>query len=364
MPPRVEPPLGPPPITVAPRAGMVYVPPGALVVGTPAGERPWRADREPPGEQVMLEGFYIDRFPYPNEEGAIVQTSVTFEEARALCERQDKRLCSELEWERACKGPDNNTYEYGARYDERICETGRPAELRPSGYHAGCQSDFGVRDLHGGPFEWTASSYARGTGDGEMALRGGNDRRGDVVGRCANVEPSSPTKRSPTLGFRCCAGPKNEKVVELAQSFRAGLVPRARFSPEVEASLVGALSADVKADLEQAGHIESHRVWLWRPVANDELHLVAYCGRGRGDARGPRCGLSIARVAPGAVTMLAFVPTGRWVAALHRPGPHEYLWVVGGDTSGSFKRLVRYRFAEVEVGEPSAGAPKNAKSDD
>ncbi|HSC87604.1 MAG TPA: SUMF1/EgtB/PvdO family nonheme iron enzyme, partial [Polyangiaceae bacterium] len=116
------PPLGPPPDGPAPRVGMAFIPPGALVVGTPRDKRPRRPDRELPGEQVMLEGFYIDQLAYPNEEGAIPLTNVTRDEAELLCHERDKRLCSELEWERACKGPDNRTFEYGESYRESTCE--------------------------------------------------------------------------------------------------------------------------------------------------------------------------------------------------------------------------------------------------
>lgn len=355
------PPLGPPADRPEPRVGMSYIPPGALVVGTAPDKRPRRADRELPGEQVMLDGFYIDHFAFPNEEGAIPVTSVTQDEAAALCREQGKRLCTELEWERACKGPDNRTYEYGDTYQEDTCKTGRPAQLVPSGYHVGCQSDFGVRDMHGGPLEWTASEYGRGRDKGEAAVRGGNARDGEVVGRCANAEPLSPGERSGTVGFRCCMGPENEAQVELTMKFHAGLIPRLRFDDEIEKSLIGALPEEARETLMKAGVMKRQRVWLWRPVANEEIHLIALCARGQPAPRGPRCGLFMARVVPGKVQGLAWMATGEWVANLHRPGPHEMLYVIGGDKSGSFKRLVTYRSGDIEVGELSRGVPKRTK---
>src|SRR5688572_10801253 len=86
-----------------PRRGMVWVPEGALVAGTPEGRLPRLADQELAGEQLVLHGFFIDRFAYPNEEGAIPRTGVTQAQAEASCAEQNKRLCTELEWERACK---------------------------------------------------------------------------------------------------------------------------------------------------------------------------------------------------------------------------------------------------------------------
>lgn len=358
----VGPPLGPPADRPEPRVGMAYIPPGALVVGTSPDKRPRRADRELPGEQLMLDGFYIDQFAFPNEEGAIPVTSVTQHEAAALCQEQGKRLCSELEWERACKGPDNRTYEYGETYHPDTCKTGRPAQLIPSGYNVGCQSDFGVRDMHGGPFEWTSDEFGRGRENGEYAVRGGNDRDGEVVGRCANVEAEDPSQRLGTIGFRCCSGPLNQAKLELATKFEAGLIARIRFEDEIETALIAALPAEARETLTRAGEMSPQRVWLWRPVANEEIHLIALCGRGKSAPLGPRCGIFMARMVPGSVQGLAWMSTGEWVANLHRPGPHEMLFVIGGDKSGSFKRLVTYRSGDIEVGELSRGVPKRIKS--
>lgn len=355
------PPLGPPSERPVPRMKMAYIPPGALVVGTPADQRPRRADRELAGEQLMLDGFYIDRFPFPNEEGAIPVTSVSHQEAAALCLEQEKRLCTELEWERACKGPDNRTYEYGEEYRAETCNTGREAALVPSGFHVGCQSDFGVHDMHGGPFEWTADAYGRGSKKGEMALRGGNAHDGEVVGRCANAEPHLPEKRSGTVGFRCCAGPANEARIELSMKFAPGLIPRVSFDDEIEKSLIAALPEEAKKSLKEAGTIKRQRVWLWRPIANDELHLISLCGRGRPRPLGPSCGLFLARLAPGNVQGLAWVSSGEWAVNLHRPGPHNMLLLIGGDQRGSFKRLMSYRSGDIAVGKLSRGGIKPKK---
>ena len=88
-----------------PRKGMVWIEAGALIAGTSPDQLPRIADEEMPGVQVVMHGFYIDQYPYPNESGAIQTTNVTRDEARSRCELIGKRLCTELEWERACKGP-------------------------------------------------------------------------------------------------------------------------------------------------------------------------------------------------------------------------------------------------------------------
>ena len=134
--------------------------------GPNAAHRRRRAAREP----IELAGFYIDEFAYPNEAGAIPKTGMTRDEAAGLCAAQDKRLCTELEWERACKGPSNTTYEYGDSYRAAECTMGRAGRLAPSGLRVACKSAFGVHDLHGGPWEWTASVWRRG-GDSHIGGR-------------------------------------------------------------------------------------------------------------------------------------------------------------------------------------------------
>ena len=163
-----------------------------------------------------MAGFYIDALAWPNEAGAIPTTNVTREEAKRLCEEKGKRLCSELEWERACKGPDNDRYEYGAVYDARPCGAGVPADVasrRPSGQRPACRSPFGVADMHAGASEWTASRWGRGGHDRLGVVRGGNDSAGERVTRFAYGRPMPPGERSAVTGFRCCAGPRNEAEV-------------------------------------------------------------------------------------------------------------------------------------------------------
>ena len=78
--------IAPPEPPPEPRQGMVWIPAGALVAGTPPDAFPRLADEEIPGEQFILGGFYVDVYPYPNEEGATPLTSVSRDEARTLCQ--------------------------------------------------------------------------------------------------------------------------------------------------------------------------------------------------------------------------------------------------------------------------------------
>ena len=98
------------------------------------------ADAEMPGVDVPMSGFYVDLLPWPDEPGAIPTTNVARDEAERLCESKGKRLCSELEWERACKGPSNTPLRVRPRIRRAELRIGASAETssrRPSGDETG-----------------------------------------------------------------------------------------------------------------------------------------------------------------------------------------------------------------------------------
>src|SRR5206468_4085335 len=137
----IAPPWSPEPADEpAPRPGMAWVPPGVLIAGTPLDKLTRAADEEMAGEQVVMHGFYVDVSPWPDEAGAIPTTNSTWGEAREICDKPGKRLCTELELERACEGLDNLTYEYGEAYKPAVCGTGQARSLIPNGFNTGCQS--------------------------------------------------------------------------------------------------------------------------------------------------------------------------------------------------------------------------------
>ncbi|HLV67672.1 MAG TPA: SUMF1/EgtB/PvdO family nonheme iron enzyme [Polyangiaceae bacterium] len=338
--------IGPPPPAPPLREGMVWIPSGALVAGTPRDRLPRIADAEMPGEQVVLDGYHIDVFPYPNEEGAIPLTGVTREEAAAMCAARDKRLCSELEWERACKGPDNRVYEYGDRYRPDRCGTGTEPGLRPSGLRVACRSDFGVRDLHGGAFEWTSSPWGRGTGDRLATIRGGNGTAGEVVGRCAFGRGVPPDTQSRTIGFRCCAGPRNTDEVVLPVRRGRHLESIGRPQKDAAARVLELLPDEARAELRPAGAPGVLRSWVWRPVGNEELFLTSVCA---GPDRNPTCGVLVAREDLGRSTFVAWASSGRTYPSLKMEGDPRDVWLLGFDRQGTYKRLISYAWGRVTV---------------
>jgi sulfatase modifying factor 1 len=338
---------------------MAYVGPGALVAGSPPNSLPRRPDRELPGEQVMLKGFYIDKFAYPNEEGAIPLTNVSLTEAQALCEKAGKRLCSELEWERACKGPSNYVYCWGDKYRADICQLGATILPRPSGMKVGCHSDFGVYDLHGGVLEWTSSPFRRGAAEGRMTLRGGNGIAGELVGRCANAEPADANTRSQEIGFRCCAGPGNAAEVVIAGGRGEVLERIERIDDAQFRRVLGKLRSDEAPELKDQ-KLVVHRGFTWRPISNEQLLAFTACTDG---PQPHRCGLLIGRDPPGQPTALGWAATGFVPSSLHMDERAENLWLLGFDVQGRFKRLVRYQAGLVLIGpkERRVPVPKSKK---
>jgi len=338
--------IGPPEPKPMPRQGMLWIPGGALVAGTPPFELPRRVDQEMPGEQVVLHGYYIDAFPYPNEEGAIPLTNVSQADAAALCAERDKRLCTELEWERACKGPSNQPYEYGDRHRADRCGTGVVPSLRPAGLLVGCRSDFGVRDLHGGAFEWTASRWGRGTNSDLFAVRGGNSTAGEVVARCANAEARPADTKNGVVGFRCCAGEANQAEVDLLVRTGKHLEEFDRIERLRSKRLIAALPEEARSALMRGGAPRLERLWMWRPVSNEELWITAVCS---GIGTRPVCGVLVARDVLDRSEAVAWGSSGLYIASLHQEQNPRDVWLLGGDEVGRFKRRIAYTWGRITL---------------
>jgi|CZKU01.1.fsa_nt_gi sulfatase modifying factor 1 len=169
--------------------------------------------------------FCIDRFEYPNRRGTYPWIGVTWFEAKELCEREGKRLCSEAEWTFACEGDEAAPYPYGYRRDSEACVIDRAwipvdeaalagrtdaralAEIdrlwqgEASGSRAGCRSPFGVYDLTGNVDEWTTSVRP---GERPSILKGGY--WGPVRTRCRpSTRAHGENYSFYQQGFRCCA---------------------------------------------------------------------------------------------------------------------------------------------------------------
>lgn len=169
--------------------------------------------------------FCIDPFEWPNQLGAAPWIMVTWNEAKKLCELNEKRLCTEKEWTFACEGEEALPYPYGYTRNINKCNIDKPWKLYSSlqlvsrgtekcgnelarlwqgdtsGKYSECVSPFGVYDMTGNIDEWTISSRH---GKYPSILKGGY--WGPVRNRCRpSTRNHAPNHAFYQQGFRCCA---------------------------------------------------------------------------------------------------------------------------------------------------------------
>lgn len=194
--------------------------------------------------------YCVDIFEFPNKacELPFVWTSPTY--AKKVCELQGKRLCSQIEWQLACRadpaeGPDTR-YAYGDKLDLSVCHTSRrhrqvadkpctltdaqtawrtcSTDTEPAGSFPQCRSRYGVYDQHGNVAEimmrrdeggvktqlkgsaWFYDEVAREVGSPPLHA----ESRGAYPDHCDfdprwHVEPiDNAWHVNYHLGFRCC----------------------------------------------------------------------------------------------------------------------------------------------------------------
>lgn len=185
--------------------GMRFIAAGAFKMGT-SGDDPMRGFDERNLTSVEVSGFCVDVFEYPNKRNASPTANVSWNDAKRICEGKGKRLCSEAEWEKACKGPGNARFPYGNQFDPNACntedDTGEDRTIAGAGRFAKCRSGFGIADMSGNIAEWTATPYATNQ---DKTQKGGAFDRPDYAARCSARKNGAPTARSPEVGFRCCS---------------------------------------------------------------------------------------------------------------------------------------------------------------
>jgi serine/threonine protein kinase len=136
--------------------------------------------------------FCVDRHEAPGA-GRAPETGHTRDDAEAACRSRGARLCTQEEWDDACRGPEGAAFPYGTAYVARKCNT-RGREVAPAGSFPECMSATGAIDMSGNAAEWDSSGAVRGA----SALDG-------TRGRCSDRRALSPASPLSDVGFRCCA---------------------------------------------------------------------------------------------------------------------------------------------------------------
>jgi hypothetical protein len=253
----------------------VHVPGGSFLSGTEPDLFQRQAKLEPRSSRTALGPFQMDVETYPGG-GQPALLGLSRDQAADRCADRGGRLCTELEWERACKGPASTPFPTGNELATQ-CTTAR-----------GCASGFGVYGM-GQRLEWTASELpssprsrlARGAAEGASALQR----------RCAHRQllTDAPT---PGVAFRCCYGPPNAARVVLPRLGRA--FERVTLTPEEVAAWLAEdpATARLARELNLFAEPDAARAVLarggvapesgvttsalrWNPAAGVELVVVA-----------------------------------------------------------------------------------------
>jgi hypothetical protein len=204
-----------------------------------------------PAGMLGVDAFCIDRYeaslvrvadgspwsPYHNPDttpvravslaGAVPQGYVTGDQAGDACVAAGKRLCTDSEWLRACRGPSSTVYPYGDTREPGTCNDARAvhpaieffgtsddwiwsmlghpcinqlaASLAETGSHPGCVTAEGALDMMGNLHEWTS--------DPAGTFRGGFYVDTVINGNgCLYATTAHNTLHwDYSTGFRCCA---------------------------------------------------------------------------------------------------------------------------------------------------------------
>jgi formylglycine-generating enzyme required for sulfatase activity len=231
---------------VEPVTGMqlVLLPRGSFQMGSPTDER-WREAQEVPHEVRMTSLIFMGLHEVTQEQWHRVMgtrpswfdgraarlpvENVTWFDVEQFLERLTSmsdgsrfRLPTEAEWEFACRAGTTTAYGIGARLtsadaniDPRAPDDPSPEErdgsTRPVGSYR--PNAWGLFDLHGNVWEWTADAYCpyqagaqtdpRASCESpQKVIRGGSWRFRADSARCAQRYTHAPGDRGYSLGFR------------------------------------------------------------------------------------------------------------------------------------------------------------------
>jgi tRNA A-37 threonylcarbamoyl transferase component Bud32 len=154
---------------------------------------------------VRVGEVFIDRYEHPNRAGVLPTTKVDWAEAVKLCEGAGKHLCSEQEWETACRGAAHLTFPYGPKYEKGRCLSKSPRARGPvaAGARKGCVGEAGVFDLSGNVAEWTSTPVREDAP--QRVTRGGSYFQSDAKLSCEARDYALPGLGGAAhLGLRCC----------------------------------------------------------------------------------------------------------------------------------------------------------------
>ena len=166
--------------------GMVLIPAGEFDFGVDGG-----SPDERPKRRIKLDAYYIDKFEVTNAQFKLVFPDHTFNEQRAdypvsgvgwkqaaeYAEAVDKRLPTEMEWEKAARGSRGREYPWGTSFSSEFANVSGDvpeAHLMKIGQFREGASEYGCMDMAGNVYEWTNDWYNPYPGNTEITIDYGN----------------------------------------------------------------------------------------------------------------------------------------------------------------------------------------------
>lgn len=218
---------------------------GSVMVRVPESTFPRGSTNEDavdgPRRSIHLDDFYMDRteitiaqfrafvahagyraegpwLRFADGDDAKPVTGVTFRDAVEYAEWCGKRLPSEDEWEKAARGGQAMAWPWGDRPGLHLAVTReeRVSGPRPVGSLPAGASPYGLVDMAGNAWEWTASRFrpypeshfTSGLYDLDLrVLRGGSWLFSLEEARTSSRKPMAPRLWGPDIGFRCVRSP-------------------------------------------------------------------------------------------------------------------------------------------------------------
>jgi formylglycine-generating enzyme required for sulfatase activity len=245
--------------------GMVAIPAGTFLMGSPENEPERDRKRESPQHEVAIESFFMGRYPVTQAQWRVVAglpqvrqalkpdpsrfqgnsrpvERVSWYDAVEFCDRLSAhtgrayRLPTEAEWEYACRAGTVTPFHFGetitselANYDgNSTYADGPPGERRGETTpvnHFDIANAFGLCDMHGNVWEWCQdhwhSNYDGAPADGSAWLtedgKASRVRRGGswyyIPGNCRSAyrDYYLPDIRFNYFGFRvCCSASRKQ----------------------------------------------------------------------------------------------------------------------------------------------------------
>jgi formylglycine-generating enzyme required for sulfatase activity len=219
-------------------SGVITIPAGEFVMGSDQGD-------ESPAHTILVEAFEIDKFEVTNaafaqfveetgyetdaekngdpnlwrayfteEKAQYPVVKVSWNDADAYCQWAGKRLPTEVEWEKAARGTDEVVYPWGDTWDvARVNskDSGYRGPVTVGSFPDGA-STYGVMDMAGNVWEWTADWYqgypqtqftSNYFGETYRVLRGGGWFSEPDLVRTTKRNANSPDAANDDIGFRC-----------------------------------------------------------------------------------------------------------------------------------------------------------------